>query len=85
MLWPSPNRPRIPQGFDISCVPLSCSRHLRISSDALIEYDTGGSGVLIDGITGSTEDSVWHCGKVAPQPIKLAPQTISITLVLSRA
>ena len=78
-------RPRIHQGLDIKGVALSCARHLAISSAALIEYDTGGSGVLIDGLAGSVADSVGHCGKVAPQPIKLIAQAVSIALVLSRA
>ena len=63
----------------------SCARQVAIASDALIEYDTGGSGVLIDGLAGGVADSVGHFGKVAPQPIKLATQAVSIALVLSRS
>lgn len=50
----------------------------------MLKYGCCGSGVLIDGLTGSVADSVGHVGKVAPQPIKLSAQAVSIALVLGR-
>lgn len=47
------HRPGFREGSDIRRVPCSDFCHALISSDALIEYDTDGSGVLSDGIVGS--------------------------------